>query len=132
MLQIRGDSYSQDQLVVISDMNMRTWFRDNFNESFNNQKLGGFDPYMNEYVLSINDIALPSNVQCLDCGISQSFTLSTPIGTPKTYTYCVDLGATVGSSYINYSVSNISSGANFTIAVNYNGTVVSSGVVQRV
>ena len=129
VLQIRGDSYSQDQLVVVSEMNMRTWFRDNFNESFNNQKLGGFDPYNNEYVLSINSIALPSNVQCLDCGISQSLTLSTPIATPKTYSYCVDLGATVGSSFINYSVSSLGSGANFTISVNYNGTVVTSGVV---
>lgn len=129
VLQIKGDSYSQDQLLVISEMNMRTWFRDNFNESFNNQKLGGFDPYNNEYVLSINDIALPSNVQCLDCGISQALTLSTPISTPKTFTYCVDLGATVGSSFINYSVSSIGSGASFTISVDYNGTVVTSGVV---
>ena len=129
VLQIKGNSYAQDQLAVISELNMRTWFRDNFNESFNNQKLGGFDPYNNEYVLSINSIALPSNEQCLDCGISQSLTLSTPIATPKTFTYCVDLGATVGSSYINYSVSSIGSGANFTISVNYNGTVVTSGVV---
>ena len=129
VLQIKGDSYSQDQLAVISEMNMRTWFRDNFNESFNNQKLGGFDPYSNEYVLSINSIALPSNEQCLDCGISQELTLATPIGTPKTFTYCVDLGPTVGSSIINYGVSSIGTGANFTISVNYNGTVVTSGVV---
>jgi hypothetical protein len=129
VLAIKGDSYSQDQLVVISEMNMRTWFRDNFNESFNTQKLGGFDPYSNEYVLCTNTIALPSNEQCLDCGISQTFTLSTPIATPKTYTYCVDLGATVGSSFINYVVSSVGTGANFTVSVNYNGTVVSSGVV---
>jgi hypothetical protein len=129
VLQIKGDSYSQDQLAVISEMNMRTWFRDNFNESFNNQKLGGFDPYSNEYVLSINSIALPSNEQCLDCGISQELTLATPIATPKTFTYCVDLGPTVGTSIISYGVSSIGTGANFTISVNYNGTVVTSGVV---
>jgi hypothetical protein len=48
VIQLRGDSYAQDQLKVISEMNMRTWFRDEFNASFNTQKLGGFDPYMNE------------------------------------------------------------------------------------
>jgi hypothetical protein len=129
VLEIKGDSYSQDQLVVISEMNMRTWFRDNFNETFNTQKIGGFDPYSNEYVLSINSIALPSNEQCLDCGISQELTLATPLATPKTFTYCVDLGAIVGASIINYSVSSIGTGANFTISVNYNGVVTTSGVV---
>ena len=47
VIQIKGDSGQNDQLVVVSDQSMRTWFRDTFNDSFNTQKLGGFDPYMN-------------------------------------------------------------------------------------
>ena len=41
-------------LQIISDTGMRSWFRDQFIEQLNTQKLGGFDPYMDEYVLSTN------------------------------------------------------------------------------
>ena len=106
---------------------MRTWFRDTFNESFNTQKLGGFDPYMNEYVLTSNTIAIPSNPQCINCGITQTFTLSS--ATSATTTYCVDLGPTVGNTDINYTVSSISAGGNFQIVATYNATPHSTGVV---
>ena len=61
VIQLKGDSGQNDQLVVISEQNMRTWFRDTFINSFNTQKIGGFDPYMNEYVLSMNDIEIRVN-----------------------------------------------------------------------
>jgi hypothetical protein len=127
VIQLRGNSYSSDELKVISEMNMRTWFRDTFNESFNTQKLGGFDPYMNEYVLTSNTIAIPSNPQCLNCGITQTFTLSS--ATSATTTYCVDLGPTVGNTDINYTVSSISAGGNFQIVATYNSTAYTTGVV---
>ena len=127
VIQLRGNSYSNDELKVISEMNMRTWFRDTFNESFNTQKLGGFDPYLNEYVLTSNTIAIPSNPQCLNCGITQTFTLSS--ATSATTTYCVDLGPTVGNTDINYTVSSISAGGNFQIVATYNSTAYTTGVV---
>ena len=130
VIQLRGNSYSNDELKVISEMNMRTWFRDEFNESFNTQKLGAFDPYMNEYVLSSNDIELPSNPQCLDCGISQTFTLSTLDEEIKTFSYCVDLGPVVGLADVNYSVSGMSAGASFEIIVDYDGVVDTTGFVS--
>ena len=130
VIQLRGNSYSNDELKVISEMNMRTWFRDEFNESFNTQKLGAFDPYMNEYVLSSNDIELPSNPQCLDCGISQTFTLSTLDEEVKTFSYCVDLGPVVGLADVNYSVSGMSVGASFEIIVDYDGVVDTTGFVS--
>ena len=77
VLQLRGESAGSDQLIVVSEFCMRTWFRDTFNASYDTQKLGGFDPYMNEYVLSSNERELPLNPECLNCGISQTFTLST-------------------------------------------------------
>ena len=46
-------------LSIISDTGMRSWFRDQFITRLNTQKLGGFDPYMDEYVLSINDKEVP-------------------------------------------------------------------------
>jgi hypothetical protein len=130
VIQLRGNSYSNDELKVISEMNMRTWFRDTFNESFNTQKLGGFDPYMNEYVLSSNDIELPSNPQCLDCGISQTFTLSTLDEEVKTMSYCVDLGPVVGLTDVSYNVSAISEGSSFEIVVDYDGVVDTTGFVS--
>jgi hypothetical protein len=130
VIQLRGDSSSNDQLKVVSEMNMRTWFRDTFNESFNTQKLGGFDPYMNEYVLSNNDIALPSNPQCINCGISQVFNLSTGEEEIKQIIYCVDLGPTIGLSDIVYGVTAISIGAEFEIIVDYNGTIDTTGLVN--
>jgi hypothetical protein len=129
VIQLVGNASGNDQLAVISELGMRTWFRDEFNRSYDTQKLGGFDPYMNEYVLSTNDIDLPSNPECLACGVLQTFTLSTVSPTPKTFTYCVDLGPVLGTSDINYTVNTISTGASFQISVNYNGTVYNSGVV---
>lgn len=130
VIQLRGDSYAQDQLKVISDMNMRTWFRDEFNASFNTQKLGGFDPYMNEYVLSSNELELPYNPECLECGISQTFTLTTLAEEVKSTSYCVDLGPVVGLTDINYSVTSISTGGEFEIVVEYDGNTETTGFVN--
>jgi hypothetical protein len=130
VIQIKGDSFQSDQLVVVSDQSMRTWFRDTFNDSFNTQKLGGFDPYMNEYVLSINEELLPVNPECLSCGVSQTFTLSVAEEESKQFTYCVDLGALIGATEVSWVFSNIEAGATLEIEVNYNGVVVSSGAVN--
>jgi hypothetical protein len=130
VIQLKGNSSQSDQLGVISQQNMRTWFRDTFNESFNTQKLGGFDPYMNEYVLSSNDVLLPSNPQCLDCGITQVFTLSVDTEVSKTFKYCVDLGAVVGASEVSWSFTSIEPSATFEIEVNYNGVITSSGATS--
>lgn len=130
VLQIKGDSFQSDQLVVISEQSMRTWFRDTFNASFNTQKLGGFDPYMNEYVLSINDELLPVKPQCLNCGVTQTFTLSIDEEESKEFVYCVNLGPLVGTTDVNWSFTSIEPGATIDIKVNYNGTIVSSGPVN--
>ena len=127
VIQLKGGDTQTEQLIAISEQNMRTWFRDKFNASFNFQKLGGFDPYMNEYVLSMNDQNLPSNPQCLECGISQTFTLSVGTEVSKTFIYCVDLGPLVGLTEISWNFINIEAGKTLTVSVNYNGVVVTSG-----
>lgn len=129
VLNIIGDSMQQDKLVIISESNMRTWFRDVFNESFNTQKLGGYDPYMNEYVLSTNDILAPVNDNCLECGVSQTFNLSQTAPTiEKSFLYCVELGPLVGVTSIIYNVNSITSGA-FNIIVTYDGNTYDTGMV---
>lgn len=130
VIQLKGGEDMNEQLVVISDQNMRTWFRDSFNSSFNYQKLGGFDPYMNEYVLAMNDRQLPINPQCLICGTSQTFTLSIGSETSKTQTYCVDLGPTVGYTNVTWMFTSIESGATLDVSATYDGTTVSSGPIN--
>ena len=127
VIQLKGNSAQTDQLVVISEQNMRTWFRDTFNESFNTQKLGGFDPYMNEYVLGVNNELLPINPQCLNCGVSQTFTFSINQEESKEFNYCVDLGALVGVSEISWSFESIEEDATLDVKVNYNATLFTSG-----
>ena len=110
---------------------MRTWFRDLFNTSFNTQKLGGFDPYMNEYVLSSNTLELPYNPECIECGISQTFTLTTLAEETKSINYCVDLGPSVGLADVIYTVASISEGGSFEIVVEYDGTTDTTGFVTE-
>ena len=130
VIQLKGGESQNEQLVAISDQNMRTWFRDEFNASFNFQKLGGFDPYMNEYVLAMNDRELPINPQCLPCGLSQTFTLSVDTEVSKTLTYCVDLGPTVGDTNVSWLFTSIEAGKTLTVSAVYDGTTVSSGAVS--
>jgi hypothetical protein len=51
VINLQGGSVNE-QLNVISSLGLRSWFRDLFKDSKNNLKLGGFDPYSNEYILS--------------------------------------------------------------------------------
>jgi hypothetical protein len=125
VIQLKGGGGAGDALNVVSEKGLRTWFRDNFIESFNTQKLGGFDPYMNEYVLSTNDVELPQPQECLSCGIGQTFT----IAAGDTVSYCVDLGVVVGQTTISYSVAAEST-ADFRVNAVYNNVTVTSGVTD--
>jgi len=71
VLQLIGGSMSDERLIIISETGMRSWFRDLFTEAFTTQKLGGYDPYMDEYVLTSNKILKPEIPLCLACGVTQ-------------------------------------------------------------
>ncbi len=125
VLQLIGNSYSTDQLRVVSEQGMRTWFRDNFIQSFNTQKLGGFDPYMNEYVLTTNDSSVPIPPIIYSCGIEQDFTIEA--GSNRQYGVIFE-DTSVGDCIVDYTV-DPSSTAEFEVVVTYGLTTVSSGVV---
>jgi hypothetical protein len=130
VLQIRGDSYQSDQLKVVSEQGMRTWFRDMFNSSFNTQKLGGFDPYMNEYVLSPNDTLLPITQECLPCGTIQTFNISQKSKDPEEVKYCVDLTEVIGEVVIEYNVTSID--GTFAMYATYNASSVATPSIDSV
>jgi hypothetical protein len=126
VLQLKGNAYSNEQLTVISEQNMRTWFRDTFNGMFNTQKIGGFDPYMNEYVLTLNDIDLPSEQECLKCNVTQTLTFAQGEGNVANYDYCVDLGSPVGTVVIDWNISSIDPMSSFVVEAVYDGNTYTS------
>lgn len=112
VIQLKGGE-GTDALTVVSNVGMRSWFRDLFQTSFNRQKLGGYDPYMNEYVLSPNTNKLPFEVPVYGCGGNEMvFT-----GLLEAQTFIIDFGSTFG---------NVTIRGNATVATNvsveYNGS----------
>lgn len=117
LIQLKGASGSSEQLIVISDAGMRSWFRDLFKDNFNTQKLGAYDPYMNEYVLSNNNIELPTTEECIPCGQRQSFLLKSNTVT----SFCVETQSGIGDVSIQYEVPVA---APVDIEVDWDGTTV--------
>lgn len=120
VLMLSGRSQGE-ALTVISDQGMSTWFRDMFVASYNTQKLGGFDPYMKEYVMTSNEILKPADEECISCGTSLVYRLNpvTPI------TYCVNLGNLVGDVTISYR--KLSDIGTFRIDAVYDGNTFTTG-----
>jgi len=123
VIQLKGSAGANESLGIISEAGMRPWFRDLFLTDFDTQKLGGFDPYMNEYVLSSNNIKVPSSTECIACGVTQNVTVQAA----ETYSFCVDAGTTVGNVNIPYTFAVGDSG---TIQATYNAVTVTTGVVS--
>ena len=126
LIQLTGSAYSNEQLTVISEAGMRSWFRDKFIASPNTQKLGGYDPYMDEYVFSLNDEPLPFKVKCFDCGVNQFFQYSL---TEKVF--CFNLSQLVGDVTITVNVAFSQTGT-FTAETVYDGATITTNLVEGV
>jgi len=124
---LSGVTAQSEQLAVISELGMRGWFRDLFIESFSTQKLGGYDPYMNEYVLSNNCIELPQIPQVENCGIQLTYNKLKAANTPRSFT--VELGQPLGEVTLTYTVPILAAGLTFKIDVVYAGVTTSTGDV---
>jgi hypothetical protein len=111
-----------ESLTVISESGMRSWFRDEFYDNLNNQKLGAFDPYMDEYVLGMNQKSVPIPAQVIPCGTSINRS-GLPVGTAFSST--VNFGNVIGDVLIGYSVTS----GSITISVLWNGTTFTSGTL---
>jgi hypothetical protein len=124
VIHLYGDG-QKEQLTVISENGMRSWFRDTFISDFNTQKLGGYDPYMNEYVLASNEVFLPGQEDCIECNTIQTFTL-----TLAQQSFCVNLGNNVGPVPVNYAIIDpVADDDEFTITTTYDGTSVTTGPI---
>ena len=127
VLNLKDSETGMSQLQVISDTGMGTWFRDLFNNNFSTQKLGAYDPYSKEYVLSSNEQPIPTVSECISCGLTQEFVFTE---TKRTFDYCVNVGDLVGDVEIEYNVTTIQPGVEFEIIANYNGTPYTTGLTD--
>lgn len=124
VINLKDSETGMSQLQVISDSGMSTWFRDIFNNNFTTQKLGAYDPYSKEYVLSSNDTPIPTVSECLSCGITQEFIFTE---NKRAFEYCVNVGDLVGDVEIEYNVTTIQPDVEFNITADYNGTPYTTG-----
>jgi len=124
VINLKDGETGLSKLQVISDAGMSTWFRDLFINEFDTQKLGAYDPYSKEYVLSSNNQKIPTVDKCLACGITQEFTIS---DFEKITEYCVNVGATIGDVDIDYNVTSIDPGTEFEITATYDGNIFTTG-----
>ena len=110
-----------EQLVVISDDDMGPWFRDMFIEKFTTQKIGCYDPYMNEYVLVSNEREKEVEEECISCGQVLEFFVTAG----EEIDYCVNVGATVGLTRVDYTI--ITTSGPIEITSDYDGNIDTSG-----
>lgn len=118
VVNLRGAGLQSDQLQVVSRMGMNSWFRNQFNQHLNSQKLGGYDPYMNEYVLGNNGKAIPVPVPEVPCGrtICQN-------NTSTNQTFDIDLGLVVGLINVDYTITS----GSITLSIDWNGNITNAG-----
>lgn len=111
-----------EDLIPISSYRMSNWFRSKFKDSINSQNIGGYDPYMKEYVLSLKDSPLPSDPIVYDCGtpISQ---YSTEIELNK---FNVELGDVTGEVVFDYNFTY----GEASIVVKYDGVEVIDEIIN--
>jgi len=116
VLMLDGSSY-QEPLVIISDALMSQYFRALFDNTKGKFKLGGYDPYNSEYVLSFTDNGQSQDVTTYPCGIKIS---AQRLLTSKTYT--VDFGSRLGNSAISLDIHDGSA----YLVITYNGVAVTT------
>jgi len=132
VIHIQGNSMQSDQLQVVSEFGMRTWFRDEFINAQTTQKLGGYDPYMNEYVLTSNDIEIPNIIDCFGCGQINSFNIDNTGKPERVISYCVKLTNCIADGNIVLTTFNLPNGdpssGLISIDVTYDGYTTSNSI----
>ena len=121
VIQLTGSGKGSEKLQTVSGSGMRTWFRDLFIDAANTQKLGGYDPYSKEYVLSSNERDLPGEDDIIPCGTTSTYSLE---GGAAATTYTVDLGTVTGDVDIDYAF--VSAGSTI-VNVVWDGNTYTSG-----
>lgn len=118
-----GGSAREDQLEVVSSIGMSTWFKDIFKSHFGTEKIGGYDPVNDAYILSVSDREIESRDMRIECGQRTVITVSESMAE-----VFYNLGLSVGGVIVTYTV--ISADGDFNIKAIYGGTEVASGATS--
>jgi hypothetical protein len=121
VIKLTGTSRNNDSLEIISNNGMRSYFRDQFFDSITTQKMGGYDPYMNEYVLGMNCNSVPLPPEVSNCGYSFQ---KTGLQVAETVVSTINYGQVIGQCNTSYA---IDPGQSITISVLWNGITTTSG-----
>lgn len=125
VLRLYGSAYNNEQLIVVSESGMGSWFRDEFNASMGSQKIGGYDPYLDEYVLSIkpdSPVEMPEVI--VPCGTF----IDTHSEDDSVEEFTLALGEDTGLFNMAWTIGLI--GGTIEFQVIYNGVTTSSGPVS--
>lgn len=109
-----------DQVSVISDLGMRSFFRDTFKSIINAPIRGGYDPYIRDYVLHVGDNSLSQEEYSL-CGFERTINLDS--NTCSQYTINVEVGPNVGSVGMQLS---IPTSGDASVEIYYDGSSVAT------
>lgn len=115
VINLKGGATQSDMLTPISRLGMNGWFRDQFKDKVDTIKLGGYDPYLKEYVLTLTDEKLPSEPEVLECG----FTISQD-SAEEEILFNLEFGKIIGEASFDYDFEIGSAN----IVVEYDGEVV--------
>jgi hypothetical protein len=125
VLKLTGSSYGNESLEIISEYGMGSWFRDEFNNSPRSQKIGGYDPFLDEYVLSIKpDDAVEWAPVVVPCGTY----IDSSIGADEVKSFTLSIGEDTGTFDLIWTIGPI--GGTIEFQVIYNGVTTSSGAVS--
>lgn len=123
LIKLTGSSYSNDQLEVISDYGMGSWFRDRFIDTVDKQKIGVYDPFMDQYVLSIKSDTVESPEVVVGCG---TFIDSSVTSEPMVF--YVDAGTQTGNLLFTWNIGLVA--GNIEFKATFNGVVTTSGATN--
>jgi hypothetical protein len=124
VIKLSGSVGQGDALQVISSIGMRSWFRDLFQDSFTTQKLGGFDPYMNEYILASNTTNLPLQIPTTSCRSRATGAYLPPVqwnGLNAPTQYIVNAGTGIGIMNIEFTATRA-----IAVSALYNGVTTTN------
>lgn len=114
---------TSEEMSIISNEGMRSWFRDLFIDEGKTQKLGAFDPYMGEYVISSNNVDVIQDTSEIGCG-TEIQVISGENGIQNTD---VDLGDFDGPVTVTLIVDSITLGQTINVFFLYDSITYSTG-----
>tara|TARA_S200002703_G_scaffold143267_3_gene136177 strand:+ start:256 stop:6108 length:5853 start_codon:yes stop_codon:yes gene_type:complete len=107
VIRLTGNNVQSLQMSIISDVGLRSYFRDNLKANMDKQHIGGFDEHADEFVLASTDVSLPEQSVIEPCDIIMQREIRTIRLTDEAISTEIDLGDTIGDVAVEVNISDI-------------------------